>query len=83
MIQKCIIDLRQLWAGFVSDDGQEARGQGVQAIARAAAILRALGPAPMSLGEIARETGLPLEASDYDGFAKAFEEFVSLHGHLW
>ncbi|MEZ5592965.1 MAG: aspartate aminotransferase family protein [Gammaproteobacteria bacterium] len=26
---------------------------------------------------------LPLEASDYDGFAKAFEEFVSLHGHLW
>jgi len=35
------------------------KAQGIQVIARAAAILRALGPESMSLGAIARETMLP------------------------
>ena len=60
----------------MSDDEQEARGQGVQAIARAAATLRALGPAPMSLGEIARETGLPRSTVQRIVDALAAEQLV-------
>jgi IclR family acetate operon transcriptional repressor len=41
------------------DQDAEGREGGVQVIARAAAILRALGPEGMSLGALARATGLP------------------------
>jgi DNA-binding IclR family transcriptional regulator len=49
---------------------------GIQVIARAAAILRALGPEPMSLGAIARETELPRSTVQRIVDALAAEQLV-------
>jgi DNA-binding IclR family transcriptional regulator len=50
--------------------------QGIQVIARAAAILRALGPEPMSLGALARETNLPRSTVQRIVDALAAEQLV-------
>lgn len=60
----------------MAKDEADTRGQSVQVIARAAAILRALGPQPMSLGEIARETGLPRSTVQRIVDALAAEQLV-------
>jgi DNA-binding IclR family transcriptional regulator len=56
------------------DDGPGTHG--IQVIARAAAILRALGPEPMSLGAIARETELPRSTVQRIVDALAAEQLV-------
>jgi IclR family acetate operon transcriptional repressor len=55
---------------------QALKLKGIQVIARAAAILRALGPMPMSLGAIARETGLPRSTVQRIVDALAAEQLV-------
>ena len=53
-----------------------AKLKGIQVIARAAAVLRALGPTPLSLGAIARETGLPRSTVQRIVDALAAEQLV-------
>lgn len=60
----------------MSASSDEKQTQGVQVISRAAAILRALGPAAMSLGEIARDTGLPKSTVQRIVDALAAEQLV-------
>jgi DNA-binding IclR family transcriptional regulator len=61
----------------MSKDSHGDNGSGgIQVIARAAAILRALGPEPMSLGAIARETELPRSTVQRIVDALAAEQLV-------
>ena len=62
-------------AGEAVADDRPTKG-GIQVIARAAAVLRALGPEPMSLGAIANETGLPRSTVQRIVDALAAEHFV-------
>lgn len=60
----------------MSDETGRDGSHGIQVIARAAAILRALGPEAMSLGEIARETALPRSTVQRIVDALAAEQLV-------
>jgi DNA-binding IclR family transcriptional regulator len=62
----------------VVDDGEGAAGPGVQVIARAASVLRALENRPegLSLGQIAREVGLARSTVQRIVAALAAEDFV-------
>jgi IclR family transcriptional regulator, acetate operon repressor len=59
-----------------SHEGSRQGSPGIQVITRAAAILRALGPEPMSLGAIARETALPRSTVQRIVDALAAEQLV-------